>query len=65
MLGLNLSDCIPQFKIDRVVESAQSFQDIQEKDDGLWWEYKTPNVNGNEVVLRIDADPDAVNAALV
>lgn len=47
------------------VASSQSFQDIQEKDDGLWWEYKTPKVNGNEVTLRIDADPDAVNAALL
>ena len=47
------------------VESPQSFQDIQRKDGGDWWEYKTAKVNGNEVTLRIDADPDAVNAALV
>lgn len=47
------------------VDNSQSFQDIQKKDGGLWWEYKTSNVNGAEVVLRIDADPDAVNAALI
>ncbi|MDJ0695207.1 carbonic anhydrase family protein [Mastigocoleus sp. MO_188.B34] len=47
------------------VDSYQSFQDIQKKDGGLWWEYKTSNVNGAEVVLRIDADPNTVNAALI
>ncbi len=46
-------------------DNSQSFQDIQKKDDGLWWEYKTSDVNGAQVVLRIDADPNAVNAALI
>ena len=49
------------------VDSPNSFQDIQQKgeDDQTWWEYKTPNKNGAEVVLRIDANPEVVNAALV
>ena len=46
------------------VDQSQPFQSMQAKSDGLWWEYKTPNVNGNEVVFRIDAAPDEVNAAL-
>ena len=47
------------------VDNPQFFQDIQMKDGGLWWEYKTPNVNGAEVVLRIDADPYTVSGALI
>lgn len=49
------------------VDSPQSFQSIEQKDgdENSWWEYKTANVNGAEVSLRIDANPDAVNAALV
>ena len=47
------------------VDQPRPFQGVQAESDGLWWEYKTSKVNGNEVVLRIDADPDAVNAALV
>ena len=46
-------------------DQPQPFQGVQIESDGLWWEYKTANVNGAEVVLRIDADPEAVNAALV
>ena len=41
------------------VSSAGDFVDSQEKDDGLWWEYKTPkSALDSEVVLRIDAAPD-------
>lgn len=49
------------------VDSPQSFQSIEQQgeNENVWWEYKTANVNGAEVVLRIDADPNAVNAALV
>lgn len=47
------------------VDQPQAFQSIQAESDGLWWEYKTPKVNGDEVVFRIDANPDAVNVALV
>ena len=47
------------------VNQPQAFQSMQEESNGLWWEYKTANVNGSEVILRIDANPDVVNAALV
>lgn len=41
------------------VSSARDFVDSQEKDGGLWWEYKTSKSSlGNEIVLRIDAAPD-------
>ena len=41
------------------VSSASDFVDSQEKDDGLWWEYKTPKSSlDNEIVLRIDAAPN-------
>ncbi len=44
-------------------DSSNSLQDIQQKDG--WWEYKISDNNGTEIVLRIDANPDDVNAALV
>ena len=49
------------------VEAPTSFQDIQQKgdEDNAWWEYKTAQVNGAEVVLRIDANPEEVNNALI
>ena len=49
------------------VETPGSFQDVQQKgeDDNAWWEYKTAQVNGAEVVLRIDANPEEVNNALL
>ena len=49
------------------VETSESFQDIQQKgdDENVWWEYKTAQVNGAEVVLRIDANLEEVNNALI
>lgn len=49
------------------VETPGSFQDIQQKgdDENPWWEYKTAQVNGAEVVLRIDANLEEVNKALI
>ena len=44
------------------VASAEDFVDSQGKDDGLWWEYKTPkSALDAEVVLQIDAAPNELN----
>ena len=44
------------------VASAEDFVDSQEKDGGLWWEYKTPKSSLDaEITLRIDAAPGELN----
>ena len=44
------------------VMTVSNFVEFQEKDGGLWWEYKTPkSLLDAEIVLRIDAAPSELN----
>ncbi len=48
------------------VRQVADFIDSQEKDGGLWWEYKTPISSlNNQIVLRIDAAPDELLFSLI